>query len=100
MLIFDSFPTRTTAEDFAKEITAKFALEATVFDSQKDSNAVDPFPFALSPPIVLVERDNWDEASGMLRDPAGFLWGGTACRMDSSTNCEEEERCFDPKPPN
>lgn len=56
MLIFDSFPTKQHAESFAKSVKDEFKLEATVYDSQEESNKVDIFPFELCPPIVLVER--------------------------------------------
>jgi hypothetical protein len=56
MLIFDDFPTRELAEDFAKTVTSRYNRAATVYDSQEASNAVDPFPFTLNAPIVLVER--------------------------------------------
>lgn len=56
MLIFDGFTSRREAEDYAKAVTEKYKRSATVYDSQEQSNVVDPFPFHLSPPIVLVER--------------------------------------------
>lgn len=58
MLIFDSFTYREQAEKFAKDVLDKHGLQAEVFDSQKESNAVDPFPFVLEAPIVLVQRAN------------------------------------------
>jgi hypothetical protein len=56
MLIFDRFVTREHAENFARSAGERFGLGATVHDTQEESNAIDPFPFALTPPIVLVER--------------------------------------------
>lgn len=63
MLIFDRFPNRVKAEAFAAQISKMFGHDASVYDSQEESNAVDPFPFVLTPPIVLVERkhDNQNE---------------------------------------
>lgn len=61
MLIFDSFPDHTAADHFAQEVTARFGLWAAVFQSQDESNEVDPFPFVLLPPIVLVARDRAKE---------------------------------------
>jgi hypothetical protein len=52
MLIFDNFATRKQAEAFAA------AHNGQVFDSQEESNAVDPFPFELRAPIVLIDRPN------------------------------------------
>ena len=64
MMIFDQFPSRKQAEAFAAYVKAEFRKDAQVFDSQKESNKVDIFPFQLFPPIVLVERyddedDDW-----------------------------------------
>ena len=68
MLIFDSFPSRTDAEKFANHVKATFDLETRVFDNQNDSDKVDPFPFILYPPIVLVERP--PERNGGIDDKA------------------------------
>ena len=57
MLIFDSFASMERASEFARHVEATFGHEALVFDSQEESDEVDPFPFQLFPPIVLVERD-------------------------------------------
>ena len=57
MMIFDRFPTKEDAKAFAEKVTATYGREATVYDSQEESNKVDIFPFQLDPPIVLVERD-------------------------------------------
>ncbi len=62
MLIFDSFATVELAKQFARHVETDFGSKALVFDSQEESNKVDPFPFELLPPIVLVERD--DQYSG------------------------------------
>lgn len=60
MLIFDRFPDHKHADAFAIAVRDTFRRSTQVFDSQKKSNAVDPFPFELQPPIVLVERDSPD----------------------------------------
>ena len=60
MLIFDSFATIKRAREFAQHVETTFKLEARVFDSREESDKVDPFPFALFPPIVLVDRDDTD----------------------------------------
>jgi hypothetical protein len=57
MLIFYRFPSRKKAEAYAMCVTEKYGRSATVYDTQEQSAAVDPFPFRLLPPIVLVERD-------------------------------------------
>jgi len=54
--IFDSFANTERAEGFVAAVKDKYDLEAEVFDTQQESDAVDPFPFVLTPPIVLVER--------------------------------------------
>ncbi len=57
-LIFDRFKSRTTAEAFAKDVRERFCLAAKVYDSQDDSDRDDWFPSELTPPIVLVDRDD------------------------------------------
>lgn len=61
MLIFDGFPTREHARAFACQADAVYHRWAVVFDSQEESDAVDPFPYELVPPIVLVEREEMPE---------------------------------------
>lgn len=56
MLIFDSFPSVLKAETFADHVRMKHGLSANVYDSQEQSDDVDPFPFELVAPIVLIER--------------------------------------------
>jgi len=58
MLIFDKFPDKAQAEQFAAAIREEFYLRAWIYMSQDESDQVDPFPFVLDPPIVLVERPN------------------------------------------
>jgi hypothetical protein len=48
MLIFDEFPNRQAAENFSEATVVAFCVTAQVFDSQGDSNAVDPFPSHLT----------------------------------------------------
>jgi hypothetical protein len=56
MLIFHKFPSREHAEAFARSVREREKLSASVHATQDESNAVDPFPFPLAPPIVLVGR--------------------------------------------
>ena len=71
MLIFHRFPSRALAEDFAN--TAKrFGLVATIYRTQAESGKVDPYPFKLRPPIVLVERSACDS----LMDSFANFYGG------------------------
>lgn len=57
MLIFDKFPTRSHADQFASAVRGSFGRSVVVCESQEESNRHDPFPFELKPPIVLVERN-------------------------------------------
>jgi hypothetical protein len=57
MLIFDRFPSREQAESFAAATKSRFNRDATIHESQDESDAIDPFPGELEPPIVLVERN-------------------------------------------
>ena len=56
MLIFHKLPSRKHAESFACSVTQEEKLSASVYATQDESNAVDPFPYELLPPIVLVGR--------------------------------------------
>jgi hypothetical protein len=57
MLIFDQFPNRSYAEQFASAVRGSFGRTSIVCDSQNEADQHDPFPFELKPPIVLVERN-------------------------------------------
>jgi hypothetical protein len=61
MLIFDRLESREKAEKFAEYVRAELCRGARVFDNQEDSDRLDPFPFVLTPPIVLVDRRPNDE---------------------------------------
>lgn len=56
MLIFDSFPDKEKAKEFVCAVRTKHGLKGTVHNNQDESNAIDPFPFELYPPIVLIDR--------------------------------------------
>ena len=56
MMIFDSFPSREKAEEFAGWVRIRFKRKTKVCTSQDESDKVDPFPCELTPPIVLVTR--------------------------------------------
>jgi hypothetical protein len=60
-MIFDRFPNHLKAEVFADFVRMKYKLSANVYDNQEQSNAVDPFPFKLNAPIVLIERTDDDK---------------------------------------
>ena len=59
MLIFHKFPSRKHAEAFASSVTQREKLSASVYATQDESNAVDPFPYELLPPIVQVGRGDF-----------------------------------------
>ncbi|GMV81491.1 MAG: hypothetical protein AMXMBFR7_26750 [Planctomycetota bacterium] len=60
MLIFDGFKTSAGADAFAR------AVGGTVYQSQDESDQVDPIPCDLIPPIVLVARADSDVAEQRL----------------------------------
>lgn len=65
MLIFDQFQTQGDAEKFADHAKS-LGRQAFVCASQEESNKHDPFPFKLTPPIVMVERRENDVAAEKL----------------------------------
>lgn len=64
MLIFDRFADLETAKAFAKHIENGFGREAIVCANQEEADQYDIFPFELTPPIALVQRDH-DADDGM-----------------------------------
>ena len=72
MLIFDDFLSERTAQDFAANCKRKFARKAVVCQNQDESDAIDPFPFALRSPIVLVERDPLEVEDEIIREVESF----------------------------
>jgi hypothetical protein len=58
MLIFDCFDTLDRAETFATAVRERYKRTATVCTSKEESDKIYPFPYALGPPIVLVERND------------------------------------------
>lgn len=59
MLIFHKFPSREHADAFARSVSERVKFSASVYATQDESNAVDPFPYDLTPPIVLVGRGDF-----------------------------------------
>ena len=60
-LIFDSFPDKKAAEEFASMIRERYERSTTVHETQEDAHTYllchcDVFPFGLFSPIVIVER--------------------------------------------
>lgn len=73
-MIFDRFPSMIHAEGFAEHVAERFGLETEVFTDRDASDASDPFPFALDPPIVHVERAG--EATERLLESIAKACGG------------------------
>jgi hypothetical protein len=56
MYIFHKFPSVLKAQEFAVRMRIRYEMKAKVYSSQDESDKVDPFPYVLTPPIVLVSR--------------------------------------------
>lgn len=74
MLIFDRFASRNHANNFVDWVASNHGLRCTIHDSQQSSNAVDPFPFMLDPPIVLVQRASLETEEAV--EASVTLFGG------------------------
>ncbi len=68
MLIFDSFKTREGADAFATHVRDRFGRATRLCDTQEEADKYDPFPFPLTGPIVLVERDDDNGGPQLERD--------------------------------
>jgi hypothetical protein len=55
-MIFDRFPTSAHAIGFAASVSRSLGLDTATFSTVEASDAADPFPFELVPPIVHVDR--------------------------------------------
>ena len=62
MLIFHKFPNRAAAVDFAAEVESIIGRKASIFDDARQAAKVALFPYAITPPVVLVDR--FDDNSG------------------------------------
>ncbi len=79
-LVFDGFADEKTANKFADKVKKSFKLDSLVFLSQEESDEVDPFPFVLNPPIVLVKRSDDDVVESKVIkavEAFGGEWAGT-----------------------
>ena len=63
-LIYDSFESAVDSKRFASIVEA-LGRNASVHDSVESAMAVDPFPFVANPPIVIVERLEESEHTGL-----------------------------------
>ena len=76
MLIFHKFPNRAAAVGFAAEVETTLGRKASVFDDAREAAKVALFPYAITPPVVLVERfDDNSEEEGVMN--LGERFGGT-----------------------
>lgn len=55
MLVFDSFPNRKAAEDFAAEVADQLLVETRLFDDPIEASTVAKCGALLFQPVVLVE---------------------------------------------
>lgn len=78
MLIFHAFASLSEAEAFAASVQVTNKLSATVYETQEASNAVDPFPWRLTPPIVLVERTDEEGVEESLEEKVKCFGGSFA----------------------
>lgn len=78
MLIFDGFPIKSKAEQFAIHVATSYNREAIVCMTESEARKHDVFPFPVIPPIVMVERNEHsfeDEEQKIIQD-AKLVFGG------------------------
>jgi hypothetical protein len=78
MLIFHRFPSAAAADNFAIAVRDRYGLLTRVCANQAHSDQVDPFPFRLTAPIVLVEcrvNVNIPDVAEMFADFGGRFAG-------------------------
>jgi hypothetical protein len=59
-LIFDRFPSRKKAENFAAFIEGKYGLKGQIFEDETAAMVHEPFPYKLDPSIVHIDRPGDD----------------------------------------
>jgi hypothetical protein len=80
MLIFDGFKDKKAAENVGVLVATAYSLKCEAFDSQKESQKVDPFPWKLRGAVLLVQRSSFDkieECVIRLVRRHGAFWAGT-----------------------
>lgn len=88
MLIFHAFKSKKDAEAFTKAAEKRWnslhcssegEFYGEVFDGQDASNEVDPFPFELTPPIVVIVRGDspWEASMEELVEDFAGRFAGT-----------------------
>ena len=63
-LIYDSFESAVDSKRFASIVEA-LGRNASVHNSVESAMSIDPFPFVANPPIVIVERLEESEHTGL-----------------------------------
>ncbi len=78
MLIFDRFPSQEIAETLL-ELCKEVKIECYLCQKQEDSDHIDPFPYTLYPPIVLIERGRaeWEKRVIGVFQKYGARFAGT-----------------------
>lgn len=56
--IYDNFPTLDAALEFKRWVDTELGLPVLWFNSNPESDAYNPFPFELTPPILHVYRSD------------------------------------------
>ena len=73
-MVFHRFRDEAWALSFGVSVRAAWPdLEWSLCSTQDHSDCIDPFPFALQPPIVLVDRADAETEAALERAVAGFF---------------------------
>lgn len=75
-LLFHRFPDVERAERFVQAVWDVSRLDGQVFATFAESQAADPFPFVLDPPIVHIDRDEDPDVERCV-EAAVLAFGGT-----------------------
>jgi hypothetical protein len=81
MLIFHGFEGGQSAERFAAYVRTHFTVGASVHPTQRSSNSVARFRYALTPPIILVERSEHDTDVAGVAEAFGGHFAGIGLRI-------------------
>lgn len=75
-MIFDGFKTRADAEKFVAAMKLRFGLDGQVYDTEEASQAADPFPSVLRPPIAHIDRSDSMYLEKQVETAAAREFGG------------------------
>jgi hypothetical protein len=79
-LIFDGFKSRAQTLAFRRHVELVFARKTWLCETQEEAYEIDPFPFQLFPPIILVARRDDYEGEDEIEESVksfGGLFAGT-----------------------